>query len=82
MDLAKLTEYLVRSLVTDKDSVSVNLFKDEEGINIEVLVSNDDMASVIGKSGSCANAIRTLVQAAAYTNKMPRVRINIDSKEV
>ena len=82
MDLVKLTEYLVKSLVNDQASVSVNEFKDEEGINIEVLVSSDDMASVIGKGGSCANAIRTLVQAAAYTNKLPKVRINIDSKEV
>ena len=82
MDLVKLTEYLVKSLVENKDAVTVNEFKDEEGINIEVIVSNDDIASVIGKGGSNANAIRTLVQASAYINKMPRVRINIDSKEV
>jgi predicted RNA-binding protein YlqC (UPF0109 family) len=81
MDLVKLTEFLVKSLVSNQDAVSVNEFTDEEGINIEVIVSADDMASVIGKAGSNANAIRTLVQAAAYNNHMPRVRINIDSKE-
>ena len=81
MDLVGLTEFLIKSLVSNKDAVSVNEFTDEEGINIEVLVSSEDMASVIGKAGSNANAIRTLVQAAAFNNRMPRVRINIDSKE-
>ena len=82
MDLVNLTEYLVKSLVENVDAVSVNQFEDEEGINLEVLVASNDIAHVIGKSGSNANAIRTLVQAVAYNNHMPRVRINIDSKEV
>ena len=61
--------------------VNVTSFEDEEGINIEVIVSSNDMAAVIGRNGANANAIRTLVQAAAYNNHMPRVRINIDGKE-
>jgi len=81
MDLGKLTEYLVKSLVKNTEVVKVNTFESEEGINIEVLVSNDDIGTVIGKGGSNANAIRTLVQAAAYTNHLPKVRINIDAKE-
>jgi predicted RNA-binding protein YlqC (UPF0109 family) len=81
MNLVELTEYLVKSLVTNKDAVSVKEFAGDEGIDVEVIVSEEDMASVIGKGGTTANAIRTLVQAAAYTKKLPRVRINIDSKE-
>ncbi len=81
MDLASLTEYLVKTLVPEDTTVSVNKFEDEEGINIEVIVPEEVISSVIGKAGSNANAIRTLVQAAAYNNHMPRVRINIDSKE-
>ena len=46
---------------------------------IQILVSNEDMASVIGRGGSIANAIRTIVQAAAYTNKLGSVRVNIDA---
>ena len=79
MDLVKLTEYLVKSLVKDPDSVSVKQFDDEDGITIEVIVSDDDMGSVIGRSGVNANAIRTLVQASAYINSLPKVKINIDS---
>ena len=81
MDLVELTEFLVKSLVSNPEEVSVKEFKDDEGINIEILVSADDMATVIGKSGVTANAIRTLVQAAAYNKRMPRVRINIDARE-
>ena len=81
MDLVKMTEYLVKSLVSNPDSVSVKEFAGDEGIDIEVIVSSDDMASVIGKGGATANAIRTLVQAAAFKNNKPRVRINIDSVE-
>ena len=81
MDLGKLTEYLVKSLVNNTDKVSVNTFESEEGINIEVLVASEDIGTVIGKGGSNANAIRTLVQAAAYNNHMPRIRININERE-
>ncbi|MBR6113068.1 MAG: KH domain-containing protein [Bacilli bacterium] len=81
MDLVKMTEYLVKSLVANPDSVSVKEFAGDEGIDIEVIVSSDDMAAVIGKGGTTANAIRTLVQAAAFKNNKPRVRINIDSVE-
>lgn len=81
MDLVKLTEYLVSSLVRKADSVEVTEEKTEEGIQISVLVDESDIGTVIGKAGSNANAIRTIVQAAAYTNHMPRVKINIDSKK-
>ena len=69
MDLAALTEYLVKNLVKDPDSVSVKQFEEEDDmIIIEVLVSDDDMGSVIGRGGAIANAIRTIVQASSYVN--------------
>ena len=80
MDLVKLTEQLVKSLVREPDMVSVKEFNDEEEIiTIQVLVNDTDMGSVIGRNGSIANAIRTIVQASAYANNMKKVRINIDS---
>jgi len=80
MDLVKLTEQLVKSLVKEPDMVSVKEFNDEEEIiTIQVLVNDTDMGSVIGRNGSIANAIRTIVQASAYANNMKKVRINIDS---
>ena len=73
MDLVKLTESIIKKLVADPDSVSVKEFTtDEENtIQIEVLVSEDDMGKVIGRNGKIINSIRTIVQASSsiYDNK-------------
>ncbi len=79
MKLVELTEFLVKNLVTDPESVSVREIDSEEYILIEVIVNNEDKGRVIGKGGSIANAIRTLVQASSYANNNKPVRINIDS---
>ena len=79
--LVEMTEYLVKSLVSDKEAVTVKEFPsdDEKEIIIEVLVNNDDMGKVIGKNGKIANAIRVLVQANSYLQDNKRVKINIES---
>jgi predicted RNA-binding protein YlqC (UPF0109 family) len=80
MDLIALTEYLVKSLVSDKDSVTVKQFEtDDDTILIQVMVDSNSIGAVIGKAGKIANAIRTIVQASSYINGNKRVRINIDS---
>ena len=81
MNLVELTEFLVKSLVTNKDSVSVKEFdSDEENtILIEVLVDSEDIGKVIGKGGKLANSIRTIVQASRYIKDNKKVKINIDS---
>jgi predicted RNA-binding protein YlqC (UPF0109 family) len=61
-------EYLARSLVEDADAVEIDV---EEGrgrnrsVMLSVHVAPDDMGRVIGKRGRIANAIRTVVRAAA-----------------
>jgi predicted RNA-binding protein YlqC (UPF0109 family) len=80
MDLVALTEYLVKSLVSDKDSVSVKQFEtDDDTVLIQVMVDSNSIGAVIGKAGKIANAIRTIVQASSYINENKRVKINIDS---
>ena len=81
MELIELAEFIVKTLVVDKDSVSVKEFEsDEENtILIQVLVNSDDMGRLIGKGGKIANAVRTLIQASSYIKDNKRVRINIDS---
>ncbi len=80
MDLVLLTETLVKSLVKDKDSVSVKQFEtDEDYILIQVMVDKENMGAIIGKAGNIANSIRTIVQAASYNYENKKVRINIDS---
>lgn len=80
MSLRELTEKLVKSVVKDEDAVSVKEFpsEDDDTCLLEVLVSEDDMGRVIGKSGKTANAIRTLVQASSALHENKYVRINFD----
>ncbi len=80
MNLVELTEFLVKSVVSDPDMVSIKQFEDdEEYITIQVLVDESVIGSVIGKKGIIANAIRTIIQASAYANNLKKVKINIDS---
>ena len=80
MDLVKLTEEIVKSLVEDVDAVSVKEFpsEDEKSILIQVMVNDEDMGRVIGKNGRTANAIRTLVQASSALKDNKYVKIDID----
>ena len=80
MDLVELTEHIVKSLVTDEDSVSVKEFPTEEEnvILIQVMVSEEDIGRVIGREGRTANAIRTLVQASSALKENKYLKIDID----
>ena len=81
MDLVKLTETIIKKIVSDPESVSIKEFQTEEEntIQIEVLISNDDMGKVIGKNGKIINSIRTIVQASSSIEDNKKVRINVDS---
>lgn len=80
MNLVSLTENIIKSIVLDEDSVSVKEFETDEDnlILIQVLVKEDDIGRVIGKSGKTANAIRTLVQASSTLKENKYVKIDID----
>lgn len=79
-ELIQYTEFLVKSLVKEPEMVSVQEFSsDDDGIMLEIIVHEDDMGAVIGKSGKIANAIRTMIQAYAYTHNLNKIKINIDS---
>lgn len=80
MDIVEYTHFLVLSIAKEKEMVSVKeIGSDEETIRLEVLVKDCDMGIVIGKSGSNAKAIRTLVQAYSYLHDKKKVIINIES---
>jgi len=81
MNLVKLTETIIKKIVSDPESVSVKEFETEEEneIQIEVLISSDDMGKVIGKNGKIINSIRTIVQASSSLEDNKKVKINVDS---
>ena len=81
MDLLKLTEEIILSLVDYKEIVAVKQFpsENEDEVLLEVLISEDDMPKVIGKGGKVINSIRTIVQASSYLKDNKKVKINVDS---
>ena len=81
MNLVDLTETIIKKIVSDPESVSIKEFdaEEENTIQIEVLISNDDMGKVIGKNGKIINSIRTIVQASSSLEDNKKVKINVDS---
>jgi predicted RNA-binding protein YlqC (UPF0109 family) len=61
-----LLEYLARLLVEDPDAVSVEQFEDDDGtVILELAVAEDDYGRIIGRGGRTAQALRTVIKAAA-----------------
>jgi predicted RNA-binding protein YlqC (UPF0109 family) len=73
----ELLEFLARALVEDPDGVSVEEYEEEEGeVVLELEVAEDDMGRVIGRGGRVANALRSVIKAAA-THEEKRVIVDI-----
>ena len=79
MSIEEFAEYLVTNIAKEVDLVKVKKFETEEGTIVEILVSETDMAAVIGKGGVVASAIKNLIQAKAYNDGVHNVKVNIDS---
>eukprot|EP01047_Picozoa_sp_COSAG01_P004022 COSAG01_NODE_128_length_24936_cov_324.347264_6_plen_82_part_00 len=60
-----LVELIAKALVDTPDEVIVNETAGESVVILEISVASDDVGKVIGKEGRIANAIRTIVKAAA-----------------
>jgi predicted RNA-binding protein YlqC (UPF0109 family) len=64
--MKELLEYLARQLVDEPDGVEVQQFNEDDGtVVLELAVAEDDYGKIIGKGGRTANALRTVVKAAA-----------------
>lgn len=63
--MKQLLEMLAKALVDHPESVEVSQVEGERSIILEVKVAPDDMGKVIGKQGRIAQALRTIVKAAA-----------------
>lgn len=73
----ELVEILAKALVDQTDQVVVVQSETEKSVHLQLTVAPDDMGKVIGKQGKIANAIRTLVKAAAVKDGR-RVHMDID----
>jgi uncharacterized protein len=63
-----LVETIVKALVDTPEEVVINETAGTSVIILEISVAQDDVGKVIGKEGRIANAIRTVVKAAAAKN--------------
>lgn len=73
-----LLGFLAKKLVQKPDDATVELFTDEDGKPvIELVVDHEDLGKVIGRNGRVAQALRTIVRAAAEG----RVSVDILDKE-
>lgn len=61
-------EHVTRALVDDPDSVVVEVSEGRSGLRFSVHVAQGDMGRLIGRKGRTAQAIRTLVRAAAASD--------------
>lgn len=64
----QFVEYIVKSLVGNPDDVSVNRTIDEKGVLLSLTVNPDDLGRVIGKRGTTAQSLRTLLRALGTKN--------------
>lgn len=64
----QFVEYIVKSIVSNPDAVTVNRTVDERGVLLELTVNDEDLGRVIGKRGSGAQALRTLLRALGTKN--------------
>jgi predicted RNA-binding protein YlqC (UPF0109 family) len=73
----ELLIYLAQGLVDEPDEVSVERFEEDDGtVVLELAVARDDYGKVIGRGGRTAQALRTVVRAAAAEDKR-RVVVDI-----
>ena len=68
--LKDLLEFIARGLVNQPDSVKVDSSIEDNVVQLKLLVDTEDIGRVIGKQGRVANAIRTLLRAAASREGM------------
>lgn len=67
-DTEALINYLVTSLVEDKDAVEIAREDSGSHISYQITVAEDDIGKVIGRQGRIIKAIRTVVRAAGSVN--------------
>lgn len=75
--MRELLEYLVRAIVDEPERVKVEELEEDDGtIVLELSVGDDDYGKVIGRGGRTAQALRTVLKAAAVREKQ-RVLVDI-----
>ncbi|HXK35734.1 MAG TPA: KH domain-containing protein [Candidatus Paceibacterota bacterium] len=73
-------EFIVKQIVNHPEDVMITRQVDEMGVLLSVKVHKEDMGLLIGRQGSTAKAIRTLVRIIGTRNNA-RVNLRIEEPE-
>jgi len=71
-------EFLIKALVDNPEDVKVDRKVDEMGVLLSLKVHSEDMGQIIGKAGSTARAIRSLIRIVGLKN---HARVNLKIEE-
>lgn len=70
-----LLEFIVKSLVTNPDAVTIDEEQQEGSLNFRLGVAPEDMGIIIGKEGKTIRAIRKLLTVRAIAEN---VRVSLE----
>ena len=76
----QILELIIKSIVNHPDAVYIERKVDEMGVLLLLKVHPEDMGIVIGRNGSLAKAIRTILRVVGLKNKA-RVNFKIAEPE-
>ena len=65
----QFVEYIAKTIVSNPSKVSVARTIDERGVLLTLSVDPEDIGKVIGRRGSCAQSLRTLLRALGTKNE-------------
>jgi len=67
--MKELMEVIVRAIVDNEDAIRLNVVESASTVIVELSVAKEDMGKVIGRDGSMAWALRTIVTNAAAKHR-------------
>lgn len=73
-------EFLIKSIVNNPDDVKVERIIDERGVLLTLKVNAQDMGQVVGRNGTTAKSIRSLLRIVGIKNNA-RVNLKIEEPE-
>lgn len=73
-------EFIIKALVDNPNDVKIDRKVDEMGVLLSLKVNPEDMGQIIGKEGSTARSIRSLVRIVGLKNHA-RVNLKIEEPE-
>ena len=74
-DIPELVRYIAEALTDQPEAIAVSETRDGRTATVHLEVAPDDMGRIIGREGRVANAIRSVLKAAADDEARWRLEI-------